>query len=451
MRPSTSVLSTATNTFVSSAIVLTTVLSGCSQDWEDGHHDAGDGMVQAPPLNAPNDGSLDAQLDADPSPTDGAPSDAGQLDASLPDASLPDATIPTDERGIPFATCEPGRCLNGATCSATTGTAVCTCPSGTQGERCEDIDECVAANVCNPRFPCRNFAGGYTCVGQFADWHVTTRSSAGGTAADQQLIIDTTANTVLDRITGLMWDRSFSTGSFTSYADARANCVASRKGGFSDWRLPSFAESSSLFATDRVPDHKLWAIDETKIPGRVWNNQGAVGRALQLELNSPYGYDMPQETDPLHPAFMHCVRTAELKSKGTPTQRYVATADTVYDTATELTWERNINLAEQTWSQASTYCQQLGRGFRLPTLAEAFTVFDYGTGSTASVFEGGDLNTSIWTVTPYARNPATRLFAGSLVPSWSWGNDDGSTADAGALNATRPAHLRVRCVRTGKL
>jgi hypothetical protein len=55
-----------------------------------------------------------------------------------------------------------------------------------------------------------------------------------------------------------------------------------------------------------------------------------------------------------------------------PCGRYVTTADTVLDTATQLTWQRQVSAA-MSWDGAATHCTG---GWRVPRLKELQTLLD---------------------------------------------------------------------------
>ncbi|MEP6652216.1 MAG: DUF1566 domain-containing protein [Myxococcales bacterium] len=65
-----------------------------------------------------------------------------------------------------------------------------------------------------------------------------------------------------------------------------------------------------------------------------------------------------------------------------PAGRYTIPGDgTVYDTATTLTWQRDASMTGIIWANAGPYCAGLtspaGGGWRLPTINELATLFDY--------------------------------------------------------------------------
>lgn len=70
-------------------------------------------------------------------------------------------------------------------------------------------------------------------------------------------------NVVIDKTTGLMWAQAEETGTFTQ-ANAKTQCTNSRRAGFSDWRLPTRIELSSLVDRSRATSPTL---DPTAFPG----------------------------------------------------------------------------------------------------------------------------------------------------------------------------------------
>lgn len=70
-------------------------------------------------------------------------------------------------------------------------------------------------------------------------------------------------NVVLDKTTGLMWAQAEEPGTFTQ-ANAKTRCTSSRRAGFSDWRLPTRIELTSLVDRSRATSPTL---DPTAFPG----------------------------------------------------------------------------------------------------------------------------------------------------------------------------------------
>jgi hypothetical protein len=168
-----------------------------------------------------------------------------------------------------------GGCCQPATCQAEAcgsvsdgwgGTLDCGgCEGGSQcsgAAMCEDIDECADINVCTDDYPCRNETPYYSCRGQFPDWRNVNALGP----------YTTTADTVLDQNTGLMWQRkSYATahscagdaacdalaaacdidGRCTA-AEAAAYCAGLTLGGHTDWRIPSLRELLSIVDLSRA-------------------------------------------------------------------------------------------------------------------------------------------------------------------------------------------------------
>jgi hypothetical protein len=113
-----------------------------------------------------------------------------------------------------------------------------------------------------------------------------------------------------------------------------------------------------------------------------------------------------------------------------PAGRYTLSADTVYDTATTLTWERNLVDQRRDWAGAKAYCQGLGLAgavWRVPTIAELesivdVSVYNWALDSTAfprpaspsddwfwaSTEDAAGATTSAWTVDFYHGNSGTK-------------------------------------------
>ena len=107
----------------------------------------------------------------------------------------------------------------------------------TDGE--SDDGSCVSSTTTYP--PARGCpAGNHT----WACW--TPTSATGGIPASHYTVLTLCGDVVvLDKNTQLMWTKDGEPGTYTWVAAAAA-CTASRRAGFSDWRLPSSNELMSL-------------------------------------------------------------------------------------------------------------------------------------------------------------------------------------------------------------
>jgi len=111
----------------------------------------------------------------------------------------------------------------------------------------------------------------------------------------------------------------------------------------------------------------------------------------------------------------------------------------VTDAATLLNWQRDPDPGLFTFTTAKVYCQNLGAGWRVPSIKELATLVDYSIASPGPMidsvaFPGTYTDHMYWTSSQSSRDPGA---AGGL---------DFSTGSARSqLIATTPGH--VRCVR----
>lgn len=427
-------------------VSCTTLAMACTQDWESSNDvDASADTSVSPPLM--------------PSTPDAAVPDAASeitiLDAS-PDATETGPKVISPEASIPEVKCGTSSCANGGTCAVVDGQTQCSCPATWKGSDCrEDVDECKGTNSCNPHFPCQNFPGGYSCLGQTADWRIPERTSSGGTPAQQGWIIDATAGTALDEITGLMWQRAASSKTFASCAEARDYCIAERTGNFSDWRVPSLIELSTLWATQTTPDYALWHPNPAALPQTVWTNTfHPNGSTCSATFNSPYRYGIPDKgANPGLNAL--CVRTAQIMVSGTPEQRYQVNTelDVTYDKRTQLTWARAVEPKVVAYWEAEAYCAKLGPKYRLPTMVELLSLWDLGPMKLTDTVKWQPYNENVvqvfWSSTRHSVLTTSHVYVSanySWYFYWYWGGaGDGSRDPANQLLP----EWYVRCVKSG--
>jgi hypothetical protein len=188
---------------------------------------------------------------------------------------------------------------------------------------------------------------------------------------------DTTAkDVVIDRITGLMWERTLS-NTFLTFENAGKRCAGLELGGHHDWRLPSRIELVSLLDTTRTQP----SIDADAFPGTpsdwFWTSSLAVDdpRAAWY-VYFYFGYP---KTDDVSGRFsVRCVR--EDRAAPSPRPRYEVGGDDVLDVATGLRWQRAVSGGAASFEVARQYCAGLDlggqRSWRVPTLPELLTLID---------------------------------------------------------------------------
>lgn len=183
-----------------------------------------------------------------------------------------------------------------------------------------------------------------------------------------------TADTAVDSITGLMWER-VGDGTLRTFADADARCAALSLAGFDDWRLPSRLELVSLLDHGRVTGGALPAAFGVASSGAHWTSSrsGLTATTYYFGVNDTYGiWSITFATNTLK---SRCVRGAALTGS-----KQVGT-DTVVDTLTGLEWQRSaLDDTEVTWTAALAYCEALVHAghddWRLPNLKELATIVD---------------------------------------------------------------------------
>lgn len=181
---------------------------------------------------------------------------------------------------------------------------------------------------------------------------------------------------VVDRITGLMWQRRLSNG-LMSWAKAQQACADLTLAGHSDWRLPSRIELVSLLDSTRTrPSIDVEAFPDTPSEWFWTSSRAADDPNSAWYVYFYFGY--PRTDDVTNAFSVRCVRTEQ--PPHSLTARYEVQAQDVRDVATSLRWERVPTKERLTFEAARAYCDQLKLGgdghWRVPTLPELLTLVD---------------------------------------------------------------------------
>lgn len=386
------------------------VVSGCREACTSNEVRYGDRCVTRPDAGAPldadagdvEDDQADGEMDAAASvpdnetapPSDDSPFDSAMEPNNLEQDASGDASDDTGatcllnssgcgcdagSSGWPSCgpdPCVPKPCKHGGTCTHSATGFACTCTgTGYTGTLCDvdPVNECASTTDCSdPTYPCvETEPPGYTCRGQLADWHMPGSPS---TASKFAFDYDTgTPGVVIDRVTGLVWQRAIDPGTY-SWADAQTYCSSLDLGQQTDWRLPTQIELISILDDSRFePAIDPQAFPETS-PSGFWTasvDTSDATRAVHIDFGRGVMATAVRSTG-FH---VRCLRQPVV-SRGRPRDRYTATADTVTDTRTGLVWQRSPSTSTRSWTEAQTYCENLGNGFRLPTVKELSTLVD---------------------------------------------------------------------------
>ena len=186
-----------------------------------------------------------------------------------------------------------------------------------------------------------------------------------------------------DTLTGLMWQRA-DAGEMT-FENALNYADTSTLGGYSDWRLPNAIEAFSIlnFQTQNPTvdlnyfiktNAEYWWTSDLQVNdnSKVWvtNAGGGIGNHAKSETIS---------AGCIKKFHLRLVRT--LKSKLINADRFAKLADgTVYDSLTNLIWQKTPNADTLTWEQALAYADTLTHAgysdWRLPNIKELQSIQD---------------------------------------------------------------------------
>ena len=239
-----------------------------------------------------------------------------------------------------------------------------------------------------PRFPSGGgSSGGGSAGGGLAGGAAGALGGAGvdrewsqtGTPPDAPVAYTIGTATVTDGITGLMWQRE-EAGAF-GWDEARTFCTRLTLEGHSDWRLPTRIELVSIVDTSRFAP----AINLTAFPStteRFWTSTPSGLANLRGESRTvEFVRGVTRSSRQGNREHVRCVRAGITTPAAAPLTRYIIEAETVFDSVTGLTWQRNVSGRVYTWSEADTVCQSLraggfSNGWRLPRRKELETLID---------------------------------------------------------------------------
>jgi hypothetical protein len=244
-----------------------------------------------------------------------------------------------------------------------------------------------------------------------------------------------TANVVIDRITGLMWQRNVP-NKFLSFQDAQRKCDGMSLGGYRDWRLPSRIELVSLIDTTRIqPSIDGAAFPSTPIDWFWTSSRAADDSNAAWYVYFYFGYP---RTDLIGSQFsVRCVR--EARPIASPPARYEIRPQEILDVATGLHWQRAIGPKALPFTAAAAYCAHLKLAgkprWRVPTMGELLTLIDEHADSPM-------IDRSAFPATPGEPFWSSSTFANGAELAWYVRFDQGS-----GLYGRLIEPFRVRCVR----
>lgn len=168
--------------------------------------------------------------------------------------------------GVDLVSVAPNPCPAHSHCGGAPS-GQCECEAGYEtsaSSACIDVDECATVDLCGIAYPCtQTEPPGYVCLGHFADWPMP--DAAPGAKFAPSYDTETAPGTVIDNVTGLMWQRILPgnpaepdpwyqgctgmrnvVGDVCTLPQAKRYCSDLVLADQTDWRLPSRIEIESI-------------------------------------------------------------------------------------------------------------------------------------------------------------------------------------------------------------
>ena len=244
--------------------------------------------------------------------------------------------------------------------------------------------------------------------------------------------------TVIDNVTGLMWQRTVRPGNLT-WDGAQDACDRLELAGYDDWRLPSRIELVSILNMAETEP----SIDRTAFPGTpsdwFWSSSSAAeSPTAAWYVYFYFGY--PKTEERTSPFRVRCVRTANPPpGEADADSHYEVGSASVHDRGTGLTWQRAVAPRSFAFHAAVDYCGQLSldghKDWRVPSMPELESLIDEGAPPPA-------IDGSAFPAAPSDPFWTSSLFGNKSAEAWYVQFDHGQ-----ALYGLLKALHRVRCVR----
>ncbi|MEY4511989.1 MAG: hypothetical protein RLZZ450_4111 [Pseudomonadota bacterium] len=357
-----------------------------------------------------------ACVSSDPTKAPPAPSaDAGPIDQPALDASAD--TGPVAVPGLDASVLDASITVNVP--EAAVDAAVAELPP-------EVLPACPVQDACPlAAYPCvaSDDRMGYACRGQLAAWPMPDRQPDAKQAP--KYTVDEAQGTVLDEVTGLLWQRGNPAlydgcsgqlgavrGDSCTHAEAEHYCSQLTLAGVR-WRLPSKIELESTLsvASNQIVDETAFGDADIEF---YWSSSPVLlpvctdcSYAIGVVGGSPFTHDLGFK--------VRCVHSAR-NPNAPPSSRFVIDeqAREAHDRYTGLTWVLGTTIATLTEQEANDFCKRYG--YRVPTLKEMFTLADLtrkeGAESRPTLIGGPD---PLWTTTKVPVTGEPVLYSPSIA------------------------------------
>jgi hypothetical protein len=270
----------------------------------------------------------------------------------------------------------------------------------------------------------------------WAPWPMPNSASAG--LPNAQTYDTGVTGVVLDRITGLMWQRAVDDGNGT-FHDAQAQCARLDLAGHRDWRLPSRIELVSILDLGQSqPSISPVAFPKTPSDWFWTSSLASDSPTAAWYVYFYFGY--PKTDEQSNRFRVRCVRTAKPpKVSPSPEPPYDVAPQVVRDRGTGLSWQRMLDPRTFDFVGAQHYCARLDldghKDWRAPSMPELLTLIDERASSPTIDIHAfpGTPGDSFWT---------SSLFVNAPAEAWHVYFDHGNS-----LYGLLKGAYRVRCVR----
>ncbi len=268
-------------------------------------------------------------------------------------------------------------------------------------EEIADVDPYEPVVACTGMSKCYDNAAEMTCpvTGDF--YGQDHQYAVLGVCIAKSFTVSGTApqEVVADDLTGLIWQRTLpsiypgctgglTSGETCSWQQAVDYCEGLDYGGFTDWRLPSVEELSTL------PDYGKYipAIDSDVFPetdpSYFWTSSVYAVLNTYVWLTYFNNGDVDRYLKTKY-YYARCVRGEQYKNGSVFTKITLTGQDVIKDERTGIIWADTYATAK-TWQEALKYCEDMdyagSTGWRLPNVNELKSLLDYSLRNPATSF-----------------------------------------------------------------
>ena len=290
----------------------------------------------------------------------------------------------------------------------------CKCVSGYYWRGAEKgcIDKPLTlGNICTGLNKCYNESSEITCQSSSSDDFYGQDAHNSNKCVAQSFTLGTgaQAGTVIDNNTGLIWEQSPSSGTYT-WANRATHCNelnSSNYAGINNWRVPNPSELLTIVDNSRYKP----AINSnfTNIPddGYLWTSTEYFG-------NTQYAYEFQTShgkasyyTEKTRSFKVLCVH-GDIMSKGIFTTTSESGKEVVKDSTTGLMWQKES--VSKSWREALKYCDDSNYAnysdWRLPNKNELASLLNYDKQSEPLSDFPDIQNNSFWSSSTLSGAPA---------------------------------------------